>query len=174
MYREILGIDVKDDKTFTMHWDRLRHHFEAIDDLVLLPGALERAAFAEPAQYKVRTLYATDPTNPGLYNGPYRVSELASGSHITLVPNPYWAGPAPYFKRITIRAIENTAALEANLLSGTIDMAAGEIGLPLDEALAFDKRRGDRFNVIYKPGLTFEHVDCNLDNPILADIRVRR
>ena len=174
MYREILGIDVKDDKTFTLHWDRLGYHFEAIDDFVLLPAHLERAAFADPAQYKLRTLYATDPTNPGLYNGPYRVSELVSGSHITLVPNPYWAGPAPYFKRITIRAIENTAALEANLLSGTIDMAAGEVGLPLDEALAFDKRHGDRFTVIYKPGLTFEHVDGNLDNPILADVRVRR
>jgi peptide/nickel transport system substrate-binding protein len=174
MYREILGVDVKDDKTFTLHWDRLGYHFEAIDDFVPLPAHLERAAFAEPAQYKVRTLYAADPTNPGLYNGPYRVAELVSGSHITLVPNPYWAGPAPYFKRITIRAIENTAALEANLLSGTIDMAAGEVGLPLDEALAFDKRHGDRFNIIYKPGLTFEHVDCNLDNPILADVRVRR
>jgi peptide/nickel transport system substrate-binding protein len=174
LYREILGVDVKDDKTFTLHWDRLGYHFEAIDDFVLLPAHLERAAFAEPAQYKVRTLYATDPTNPGLYNGPYRVSELVSGSYITLAPNPYWAGPPPYFKRVTIRAIENTAALEANLLSGTIDMAAGEVGLPLDEALAFDKRHGDRFNIIYKPGLTFEHVDCNLDNPILADIRVRR
>ena len=174
MYREILGVDVKDAKTFTLHWDRLSYDFEAINDFILLPAHLERAAFAEPAQYKVRTRYATDPTNPGLYNGPYRVAELVSGSHITLAPNPYWDGPAPYFKRITIRAIENTAALEANLLSGTIDMVAGEVGLPVDEALAFDKRHGDRFNVIYKPGLTFEHVDCNLDNPILADIRVRR
>ena len=174
MYREILGIDVKDDKTFTLHWDRLGYNFAAIDDFVLLPAHLERAAFADPAQYKVRTLYATDPTNPGLYNGPYRISEFVSGSHIVLEPNPHWPGPAPHFKRITVRAIENTAALEANLLSGTIDMVAGEIGLPLDEALAFAKRHGAEFNIVYKPGLTFEHVDCNLDNPILADIRVRR
>ncbi|MFZ2005976.1 MAG: peptide ABC transporter substrate-binding protein [Stellaceae bacterium] len=173
MYREILGVDVKDDRTFTLHWDRLSFNYAAIDDFVLLPAHLERAAFADPAQYKVRTLYATDPTNPGLYNGPYRVSEFVAGSHIVLEPNPHWAGPAPYFKRITIRAIENSAALEANLLSGTIDMIAGEVGLPLDEALAFDQRHGRDYNVIYKPGLTFEHVDCNLDNPALADRRVR-
>jgi peptide/nickel transport system substrate-binding protein len=173
MYREILGIDVKDDKTFTLHWDRLGYNFAAIDDFVLLPAHLERAAFADPAQYKVKTLYATDPTNPGLYNGPYRITEFAPGSHIVLDPNPHWAGPAPYFKRITIRAIENSAALEANLLSGTVDMIAGEIGLPLDEALAFAQRHGSNYNVIYKPGLTFEHVDCNLDNPMLADRRVR-
>lgn len=173
MYREILGVDVKDDRTFTLHWDRLSFNYAAIDDFVLLPAHLERAAFADPAQYKVRTLYATDPTNPGLYNGPYRVSEFVAGSHIVLEPNPHWAGPAPYFKQITIRAIENSAALEANLLSGTIDMIAGEVGLPLDEALAFDQRHGRDYNVIYKPGLTFEHVDCNLDNPALADRRVR-
>jgi peptide/nickel transport system substrate-binding protein len=174
LYREILGIDVKDDKTFTLHWDRLSFNYAAINDFILLPAHLERAAFADPAQYRVHTLYATDPTNPGLYNGPYRVSEFVSGSHIVLEPNPYWAGPAPYFKRITVRAIENTAALEANLLSGTIDMIAGEVGLPLDEALAFDRRHGSQFNIIYKPGLTFEHVDTNLDNPALADLRVRQ
>lgn len=173
MYREILGVDVKDDKTFTLHWDRLSFNYAAIDDFVLLPAHLERAAFADPAQYKVRTLYATDPTNPGLYNGPYRISEFAAGSHIVLEPNPHWAGPAAHFSRITIRAIENTAALEANLLSGTVDMIAGEVGLPLDQALAFDQRHGRDYNIIYKPGLTFEHVDCNLDNPALADRRVR-
>jgi peptide/nickel transport system substrate-binding protein len=174
LYREILGVDIKDDKTFTLHWDRLSYNYAAIDDFVLLPAHLERAAFADPAQYRLRTLYATDPANPGLYDGPYRITETVSGSHIALEPNPHWAGPAPYFKRITVRVIENTAALEANLLSGTIDMVAGEVGLPIDEALAFEKRHGDQFNVIYKPGLTFEHVDCNLDNPVLADLRVRQ
>jgi peptide/nickel transport system substrate-binding protein len=173
LYRRIDSIDVKDDKTFTMHVNKLTYDFEAIDDFVLLPAHLERAAFAEPAQYRLRTLYATDPTNPGLYNGPYRIGEIVSGSHILLEPNPHWAGPKPPFRRITVRTIENTAAMEANLLSGGIDMIAGELGLPLDEALAFDKRHGGEFNVVYKPGLTFEHVDVNLDVPALADRRVR-
>jgi peptide/nickel transport system substrate-binding protein len=173
LYRRITSIDVRDGETFTMHFDKLTFEPAAIDDFVLLPAHLERAAFADPAQYRVQTRYATDPTNPGLYNGPYRIADIAAGSHIALEPNPHWAGPKPYFARVTIRAIENTAALEANLLSGSVDMIAGEVGLPLDEGLAFDKRRGVDYNVIYKPGLTFEHVDLNLDNPILADRRVR-
>ncbi|HEV2186774.1 MAG TPA: peptide ABC transporter substrate-binding protein [Stellaceae bacterium] len=173
LYRRILSVDAKDDKTFTLHFDRLTYEYAAIDDFVLLPAHLERDAFADPAQYRLRTLYGTDPTNPGLYNGPYRVSELVQGSHIVLEPNPHWTGPKPPFHRITIRAIENSAAMEANLLSGTIDMVAGEMGLPLDEALAFDKRHGADFAIVYKPGLTFEHVDCNLDAPALADRRVR-
>ncbi|HEX3954382.1 MAG TPA: peptide ABC transporter substrate-binding protein, partial [Stellaceae bacterium] len=174
LYRRITSIDTKDDKTFTMHLDKLDFDYAAIDDFVLLPAHIERDAFADPSQYKVRTHYATDPTNPGLYNGPYRITEFAAGAHILLQPNPYWAGPPGHFKRIIVRTIENTAALDANLLSGSIDMVAGELGLSLDEGLAFEKRHGDAYHVIYKPGLTFEHVDLNLAQPILADRRVRQ
>jgi peptide/nickel transport system substrate-binding protein len=173
LYRRITGIDVKDDKTFTLHVNKLTFDYAAIDDFVLLPAHLERPAFADPAQYRVRTKYATDPTNPGLYDGPYRVSEVVAGSHLLLEPNPQWKGLPPPFRRITVRTIENTAALEANLLSGTIDMVAGELGLSLDEALAFDKRHGAAFQMIYKPGLVYEHIDLNLDRPALTDRRVR-
>jgi peptide/nickel transport system substrate-binding protein len=174
LYRRVTGIDARDDKTFTMHVDKLTFDYAAINDFVLLPAHIERAAFADPAQYRVRTRYATEPANPGLYNGPYRVSEVATGSHVVLEPNPHWAGPPVAFRRVTVRAIENTAALEANLLSGTIDMVAGELGLSLDEALAFEKRHGGAFQIIYKPGLVFEHVDLNLDTPALAERGVRQ
>ena len=173
LYRRITSIDIKGDKTFTLHVDKLTFDYAAINDFVLLPAHIERAAFADPAQYRVRTRYSTEPTNPGLYNGPYRVSEVAAGSHVLLEPNPHWAGPPGHFRRITVRAIENTAALEANLLSGTIDMVAGELGLSLDEALAFEKRHGDAFHMIYQPGLVYEHIDLDLDRPTLADRRVR-
>jgi peptide/nickel transport system substrate-binding protein len=173
LYRRITGIDVKDQHTFTMHFDKLTFDYAAIDDFVLLPAHIERAAFADPAQYRVRSRYNTDPTNPGLYDGPYRISEVATGSYIVLTPNPYWAGPPGHFRRITVRAIENTAALEANLLSGTIDMVAGELGPPLDAALSFEKQHGSQFNMIYKPGLIFEHLDLNLPRPALTDRRVR-
>jgi peptide/nickel transport system substrate-binding protein len=173
LYRRITGVDVKDSATFTLHFDKLTFDYAAIDDFVLLPAHIERAAFADPAQYRVQTRYVTDPTNPGLYNGPYRVSEVAPGSYILLERNPQWGGPPPPFRQVTVRAIENTAALDANLLSGTIDMVAGELGLALDEAIAFDKRHGDAFQIIYKPGLTFEHVDLNRDRPPLGDARVR-
>ena len=172
-YRRITSIDIKDAKTFTLRVDKLTFDYAAINDFVLLPAHIERAAFGDPAQYRVQTRYNTEPTNPGLYNGPYRLSEVAAGSHVLLEPNPHWAGPPGHFRQITVRAIENTAALEANLLSGTIDMVAGELGLSLDEALAFEKRQGGAFRMIYQPGLVYEHIDLDLDRPALADQRVR-
>jgi peptide/nickel transport system substrate-binding protein len=174
-YRRTTSIDVIDDKTFVMHVDRVTFNYNAINDFRLLPAHLEREVFEEdPATYRNRTLYDVDTSNEGLYFGPYKITEAQSGAHIVLEPNPTWWGEPPHFKRIVIKAIENTAALEANLLSGGIDMIAGEAGIAIDQALAFEKRHGEAYQVVYKPGLIYEHLDVNLDNPILADVRVRR
>ncbi|MEM7022330.1 MAG: ABC transporter substrate-binding protein, partial [Pseudomonadota bacterium] len=175
LYRRILSIDVIDDKTFVVHGDRITFNYMGLGDFRVLPAHLEREIFeADPATYRNRTKFDTDPTNPGLWFGPYRVSDVASGSHITLEENPTWWGTEPHFKKIVVKVIENTAALEANLLSGAIDMIAGELGLTLDQALAFEARNSDQFRVHYQPGLMYEHLDVNLDNPILADLRVRK
>jgi len=173
-FRRILDVEVIDDKTFVLHVDRVTFDYNAAG-IDLLPAHIERSTFeADPETYRNRTAYDTDATNPGLYFGPYRIVEVVSGARIVLERNPTWWGPEPAFDRITVSVVENTAALEANLLSGAIDMIAGELGLTLDQALAFEKRHGDRYQVIYKPSLTYEHLDLNLDNPILADRRVRQ
>ena len=174
LYRRILSIDVKDDKTFTMHFDRVEFTYNAINDFRLIPEHIERAAFATPAEYRNRTAFDAEPTNPGLYFGPYLITAVEPGAEIVLARNPHWWGKAPPFERIVLRAVENTAALEANLLSGAIDYVSGELGLTLDQALAFEKRHGDAYDVLYKPVLFYERIDLNLDNPILADRRVRQ
>ncbi|HSK39021.1 MAG TPA: peptide ABC transporter substrate-binding protein, partial [Arenibaculum sp.] len=173
--RDIAGITVVDDKTFTVHWARYLCDYDALNDFRLLPAHLEGPVFeSAPAQYGSRTLYDTDPTNPGLYFGPYRIGAVESGSHIVLERNPTWWGGEPAFERVVVRAIENSAALEANLLSGEVDYVAGEAGLNLDQAIAFERRHAGRFDIEYQPGLFYEHLDLNLDDPVLADVRVRR
>ena len=96
------------------------------------------------------------------------------GNRIVLEQNPTWTGEKPYFKRIVVKIIENTAALEANLLSGNVDYVLGELGLSLDQVLAFEKRHKDKYNFIYKPALIYEHIDTMLDNKLLEDRRVRQ
>ncbi|WP_246148198.1 peptide ABC transporter substrate-binding protein [Skermanella pratensis] len=173
--KDIVGITAVDEKTFTVHWDKYRCSYDSINDLLVLPEHLERPVFeADPAQYRNRTLYDTDRTNPGLYFGPYRISRVESGAYVVLEPNPTWWGDKPGFRRIVVRTIENTSAMEANLLSGEVDYVAGEVGLSIEQALAFEKRHGQRFRVVYQPGLFYEHIDLKLDNEILSDVRVRR
>ncbi len=173
-FRRILSVEVVDDKTFTMHVDRITFDYNA-SGLEILPEHVERPIFeADPAAYRNRTAFDADPANPGLAFGPYKVVEVVSGARIVLARNATWWGQKPAFERITVRIIEKTSALEANLLSGAIDLIAGELGLPIDQALAFEKRHGARFAISYKPGLIYEHLDLNLDNPLLADKRVRK
>lgn len=173
-YRRLHAIDVLDAKTFTLHFDKLTFDYNAISDFHLLPAHIDAPAFEEPESYRFRTAYETGATNPGLWLGPYRVAEVVSGSHLVLTANPHWWGEPPAFRRIVVRVIENTAALEANLLSGAIDMIAGELGLTLDQAVALERRHGERYKFLFQPGLVYEHIDLNLDNPVLADRRVRR
>lgn len=173
-YHRIVKLEIENAKTFTLILNRVTYDYASIAAFDILPAHLERAAFADPAQYRFRTLYDTDPTDPGLYDGPYVVAAFVPGSHVVLKRNPYWAGKKPYFRRVVIWTVENTAALESNLLAGGLDMVAGELGFSLDEGLAFAKRHGAGFKILYKPGLNYEHIDLNLDDPILADLRVRK
>ena len=175
LFRSIEAIEPVDAKTFTLHIDKVAFDYNAINNLEVLPAHLERPVFeANPAAYPERTLYNTDPTNPGLYFGPYRIVDVESGIHTILEPNETWYGEPPHFSRIVVRVIENTAALEANLRSGAIDMISGEAGITLDQALALEARAGDAYSFVYKPTLAYEHIDLNLDNPLLEDRRVRQ
>lgn len=175
LYRRILNIEAHDDRSFTIHWDRRTCDYQGINDFNLLPAHIERAVFNEdPATYRNRTAYDRQPATDGLWFGPYKISNVSPGSAVTLVRNGAWWGKRPYFDRIIVRTIENTAALIANILSGDIDMIAGEGGITMDQALSFERRHGDDYNIVYKESLIYEHLDLMLDNPILQDLRVRQ
>jgi peptide/nickel transport system substrate-binding protein len=172
----IKSIDVVDDHVAVLHLPSVDNEYNQWG--TLLPEHLEAAAAAKstgPGDYNNQTLYNQAPTTPGLYNGPYLITAYQSGAQIVLEPNPHWPGPAPAFKHIILRTIENTAALQANLLSGDVDMVAGEgIGLTIDQVLALRRQHPDQFDYIFKPGLNYEHIDLKIENPILADLRVRQ
>ncbi len=169
-------VDVVDDQTAVLHLDRVRADFAQWDQI--LPEHVEGPVVAKdgsPGAYINGTNYNRAPVNPGLYDGPYTVAAYDSGNQIVLEPNPHWGGAKPGFKRIILRHIENTAALQANLLSGDVDMVAGEgIGLTIDQALALQKAHPDQFHYEFKPGLNYEHIDLKRENPLLQDVRVRR
>ncbi|MBI1244004.1 MAG: peptide ABC transporter substrate-binding protein [Alphaproteobacteria bacterium] len=174
-YRRILKVEAKDARTVAFTQDRVTFSYNDFSQYELLPAHIDRQRFeGDPENYRRRTAFDTEPTNPGLFNGPYRIVQVQPGASITLEPNAQWGGPKPYFRRIVVRTIENSAALEANLLSGSVDYVAGELGFTLDQALALEKRQAARFDFTYVPSLLYEHVDLNLDVPAFKDIRVRR
>ncbi len=146
----------------------------------IMPSHVEQAILDKYGKqkegYDQNSEFSKNPTNPGLYNGPYVIAELKLGSHVTFTPNPHFYGKQPAIKKLIFKLIPNTSTLEANLRSGTIDMVA-PLGFSFDQALAFEKKvQADKlpYQVIFKPGLTYEHIDFDMENPLLKDVRVRR
>jgi len=172
----VSGVDVVDQQTAVVHLAEVNYQFDQLGEL--LPAHLDGPVFdhaSGPGDYMRQSTYSRAPTDPGLYNGPYLITGYDTGSRVVLERNPHWHGARPYFDRIIVKAIGNTAALETNLLSGDVDMLPGEgVGLTLDQVLSLQKRYPDRFTYAYKPNLSYTHIDVQLDSPILADIRVRR
>jgi peptide/nickel transport system substrate-binding protein len=168
------SVDVPDDQTAVLHLDKTYTSYQLWGPVLSehLEGPVVKAA-ATPADYINHTLYNRAPTTPGLWNGPYMPVSYAINQTIDYVPNPHWNGPKPGFAHIVLKLVENTAALQANLLSGDVDMTPAGIGLTADQAIALDHDHGDRFRVIYKSKIVYEHLEAQLKNPILQDRNVR-
>ena len=175
-WTRISRVEVPDPQTAVLHFSEPYYQYNALGEV--LPAHLEQPVYAAatgPAGYVDASRYNRDPTNPGLYNGPYRISRVDTGSDLVLDRNEHWAGQRPYFDQVVIKTIGNTAALQANLLSGDVEMAPGEgVALTLDQVLVLQHQYPQRFHYVFQPNLSYTHIDLQLDNPILADLRVRR
>ena len=174
-YRSAYELVVEDARTVTLRFDKVTFEYASAGDFQPLPAHIERDRWrSDPRGYRNRTAYDTEPATPGLWSGPYRIVAVQPGAGVTLDRNDAWAGPAPAFRRVQVRTVENTAALEAQLLAGQLDMVAGELGLPVEQAAALERRAAGRFNVVYKPRLVYEHLDVQHEHPALGDKRVRQ
>lgn len=110
--------------------------------------------------------------------GAFTVSSWVPQSHIVEKRNPAAVAMRPKLDEIVWKIIPQTQTMEAALLSGSIDIIS-VIGFTFDQARDFDARHvgtnhQPRFVVHYTPALMIEHIDLNLDNPLLQDRRVRQ
>jgi peptide/nickel transport system substrate-binding protein len=177
---EKIEIDPKNPKKCLFKYEKAKWDFYQLAQFFPVPTALELPVFEkygkEKEGYDKNSNYVRNPTNPGLYNGPYVITDVKLGSHIALAPNPHFYGKQPNIKKVIVKLIPNTGTMEANLRSGTIDMIS-VLGLDFDQALAFDKKAKAEnlpFSTLFVPSVTYEHVDLNLNNAVLKDLNVRK
>lgn len=179
---EDVQLDPKDPKKFTLKFKEARYDYYQLGTFRILPAHIEGPIWektkGQTGAYEKQTAYNTDPLNPGLYNGPYVVKEIKLGSHVIVEKNPKFGGKAANIEKIVYKLIPNTQTLEANLVSGSLDMIS-ELGMTFDQALAFEKRQKTdaslkKYAVLFNDGMTYEHIDVNLRNPLLQDVRVRK
>jgi peptide/nickel transport system substrate-binding protein len=181
-YEEVI-VDEKNPKKFTVKLRKVYYDYNTMATFGLVPAHLEGPIWEktknEVGAYEKQSKYSTDPTNPGLYFGAYKVSELKLGSHIILEPNPHFYLAPTKIQKIVFKLVSDTASLEASLLSGAIDMIC-ELGIKFDQAaslqkrLAKDKNLAQKYEVLFESGMVYEHIDLSLRNPALQDKRVRQ
>ena len=100
--------------------------------------------------------------------GPYKVVDLVTDDHITLVPNEhYWDG-TPKIDELTIRTLSNGDTLSAALQSGDIDAAYGMAY----EAYPNFENSNYQFSSIQTSRAFF--ASMNMTSPIIQDDAVRK
>lgn len=165
---EILG---KDRKTLVVTWKEPYAYYHAYGQHGAIPNHIIRPVFENTPQKLKKHSFGRRPMMAGAYS----VEEWVPGNYVRALRNPKTvaANRKPILDEVIFKIIPQTNTLESNLVSGSID-AISPTGLNLDQALQFEKRYGDQFDFHYVSGLLWEHIDFNLDNPTLKDLRVRQ
>jgi peptide/nickel transport system substrate-binding protein len=170
----VTGVVALDDRSYTVKLNAIRYDFDRVSPQPV-NAAIEEPIFRaakNPIDYGDKSAFNRAPATPGLWNGPYLLTDFKSNESVTFTPNPYWDGEKPFFKQVTMRFIDNNAALQANLLSGDIDLA---YGLSLEQILDLQKHYASRFDVTFLGGaFSTSILYFQTENPILADKRVRQ
>lgn len=171
---------------------RGRATFAAVQQVnVLAPNEVE-LILSKPAPFLLRAfasfeapivpkhLYeGTDiPTNPRnaapVGTGPFRFVEWVRGSHALFERNEdYWDAPKPHLDQIIFRFIIDPAAAVAAIETGEVQVSIANIPLTdVDRLKANPALVVDTAGVPYSPSIA--RAEFNLENPYLADVRVRR
>ena len=110
--------------------------------------------FEHSASFLKNHNYNHDPFNRKPFGtGPYVVTEWKSADHITLVPNPYYWGPKPYFKKIIYKIVPNVNTLLVQLRTNEVNLA-GITQQQVTEAKGIPGKM-----LIERPGQSWYHID---------------
>lgn len=164
--RRIESMESPDSKTLVVNWKE--HYAYADQGHRKLPSHVLREVYEKDPEKFADNPFGRKP----LGNGPFSVKEWEAGSHVILARNENFYGQKPWFDQLVYKVIPNTNTLEANIASDTIQ-AITTTGLTFDQAVGIEKRHSDNIGIHYTEGLVWEHIDCNLDSPLLSDKRMR-
>lgn len=105
----------------------------------------------------------TDPANI-VVNGPFTVKELVAKDHVTLAPNPNWAGQKPALQQITVKFIDDLSAAFKAFQTG--ELMETEI-LATDSTVA-KKDSALKDQVVIVASARISTVEVQMKDPILG------
>ncbi len=157
-----LGLKAVDDATFQV---QLGQPDPALIWLAALPAA---APIRKDVVAKSGDKWAAAPDTL-VTNGPFKVSEMVKGDHITVVPNPgYWGGK-PTLTQLQFVIVNDGAAALARYRSGGLD----EVRVDLPEAAAVAQDQKLRAQLVKTPDLTVFWMAFRVNSPPLDNAKLR-
>ncbi|MGH2737085.1 MAG: peptide ABC transporter substrate-binding protein, partial [Actinomycetota bacterium] len=108
-------------------------------------------------------------TGEPLGNGPFLISEYNKGADLTWVPNENWWGEGPYLDEVVWRFIPETPSEIQALRGGEVDAIYPQPQLELAQL-----QNEPGIEIQSTAGTTWEHIDFQYDNPLLAEDYVRQ
>lgn len=129
-----------------------------------------------PAHLYEGTDIVANPANTApIGTGPFKLAEYEIGSHLVLTKNEdYWDAGYPLLDRIVIQFVPDAATRAAMLESGQADAIFLNM-IPAQDMLRLAKLPDLEMDTRgFEAMPSAQQMDFNLDNPILADVRVRR
>ncbi|MGB6165492.1 MAG: ABC transporter family substrate-binding protein [Pseudonocardiaceae bacterium] len=106
---------------------------------------------------------------PTYSGGPFRIDNFTNNKSVTLVPNPRWYGPRPKLDRLIYRIITDANQEPTALRNGEVQVIYPQPQVDLVQQV----RRIPGVSSFVGLGLSWEHVDLNLQNSYLADPALR-
>lgn len=170
------SVEVVDDRSFIMVLPKVTSSYASWDQV--LPEHLEGPIYAanpSAEAYTKQSLYNTQPTTAGLWNGSFLLEDYQIGTRLTWGVNPHWPGKKPGLQKVILSYRDNSSALMQNLLSGEIDaVPVSPGGISFSQMLDIRGQNPDKFAYHIADGTNLERIAVNLDNPLLADAKVRQ
>jgi peptide/nickel transport system substrate-binding protein len=101
--------------------------------------------------------------------GPFIFKDWVRGSHLVVERNDDYFGEGPYLDEVVFKFVPDENTLLVQLKTGEIDVYDNANVSFLEQI-----HNMSGVAVYHTPSLMYEHLDLNLENPILADKRVRQ
>ena len=186
-YYARLGLDVKDERNFTVSFEPAQNSDLLGSPIGIAPAHIMRPAWEELQQTtqnlnpetdaeRLAEIYrgyftefgSPEAINAGrmVYAGPFIPTRWAPGASLEMTRNPeYFAhpeNPDDYVQTVRYRFITDTNALLVAILGGGID-ATSSVAISFDQARSpqIASRAPGRFDIWFVPGPIWEHIEVN-------------
>jgi peptide/nickel transport system substrate-binding protein len=160
-----------DQRSFTVTWREPNPFYASPRVHRPLPSHVLARRLVDP-NGRLRPLKDDPIARRPLSNGPFRLKEHVPGQHVLFVRNEHYA-PRALVDEVLVTIAASTSSALTMIAAGAADVAFPSAGPSPVEARAFVDGRPE-LAMATSPGQVWTHVDLNLDDPWLADVRVRK